>query len=66
MTSIICDLCNEIVIDSWTYQISDKDDKYTVTGCKTCIDQFEARYKAIKNYSSKTVKQVLKELKLKE
>jgi RNase P subunit RPR2 len=62
MTSRICELCDAVVIDTWTYQITDKDNKHAVTGCKACIDQFEAKYKAIKNYSSKTVKQILKEL----
>jgi hypothetical protein len=62
MINRLCDLCNQSVIDTWTYQISDTKDKITVTGHKMCIDEFEASFKRIKNYSSKSVSQCTKEL----
>lgn len=62
MTSRLCDLCNESAIDTWSYQISDSKDKVIVTGHKHCIDEFEAKFKDIKNYSTKSLSQCLKDL----
>jgi hypothetical protein len=65
MTSKFCELCDEIVIDTWSYQISDEKERYITSGHKECIDELQIRFRAIKNYSTKSVKVCLKELNIK-
>lgn len=64
--SRICDLCRESAPqDTWTYEISDGKEKSSFTGHKNCIDELEVKFKSIKDYQKKSVKQVLKELNYK-
>lgn len=67
MTSKLCDICKEMNLDhSWVFRLSDDKERIEFNGHSECIDSIYNQFKSIKDYSKKSVKQVLKELKLKE
>jgi hypothetical protein len=60
-----CDLCHEINTgENWCFKISDDRESKEFNGHSECVNQIYTQFKSITNYTNKSVKNCLKELKL--